>query len=71
MRQYLKAWMYCAAHGLSFRGLCRDRPGWSERTGQREVAQAIEIITAMLNFERTAAGQGALVRDDGLSPAAC
>ncbi|MGE7416989.1 hypothetical protein [Methylobacterium tarhaniae] len=43
-RQYLKAWIWCEAHGESFAALCRERHGWSVRTGARKVAGALRAI---------------------------
>jgi hypothetical protein len=67
-RQYLKAWIYCEAHAESFRQVCQHRRGWSYRTGLRRVAEAVETITVMLNFERAAAAGAALVSDEELVP---
>ncbi len=53
---YLKAWIWCRAHGESFKEICRQRAGWSVRTGQRKVDDAIRIITARLAFEVATGG---------------
>ncbi|ACL62085.1 hypothetical protein [Methylobacterium nodulans] len=67
-RQYLKAWIWCEAHGESFARLCRERERWSQRTGSRKVAQALETIAAMLNFEAAAREGGAIGSGDRVEP---
>ncbi|MGY2051703.1 hypothetical protein [Methylobacterium sp. JK268] len=55
-RQYLKAWIWCEAHGESFARLCRERAGWSQRTGSRRVADGLNSIVTRLSAEAEALG---------------
>lgn len=68
VRNYLKAWVWCKAHGHSFKEICRSRVGWSVRTGQRKVDEAIAVITARLAFDMAAEGGGVLVTANALEP---
>ena len=67
-RHYLKAWVWCQAHGHSFKEICRQRVGWSVRTGQRKVDEAVALITAGLAFEMAGGKEGVLVVGNALAP---
>ncbi|MBY0296688.1 MAG: hypothetical protein K2X71_11690 [Methylobacterium sp.] len=68
-RQYLKAWIWCEAHGESFTQLCRGRAGWSARTGSRRVAEALATIAALLTFAEAAPDGTALAAEGRIGPA--